>query len=118
MLAKSTKLLLHLLLVVAVPLLEGGDRFPNILSAASGASGQVQYKGAVTSHMLVDVVCLLSVAAGKLFSFFKYGTGYFAVVAFKASRRTMLVVVRYWFPFSPSHQPLKIFRLLIDKLKL
>jgi hypothetical protein len=89
-LAKSTKLLLPLLFVVAVSLFEVGDRFPNILSSASGVSGQLQYKGAGTSFVLVDVVCLVSVAAGKLFSFFKYGTGYFAVIANKASRKTML----------------------------
>ena len=83
MLSKAPKFLLYLLLVVTVTLLKGCHRFPHVLPLTSSASCQVQDMGAVTGHMLLDVVLLLCVAAHELVGLLQYGAGDSAVVALK-----------------------------------
>ena len=92
MLSKAPKLLLDLLLVVTVTLLKGCHRFPHILPLTSSAGCQVQDKGAVTGHMLLDVVLLLCVAAHELVGLFRYGTGDSATVALKTYRFNIVIV--------------------------
>ena len=86
MLAKASKLLFDLLLVVAVPLLEGSHRLAHVLPPTPGAGTQVQDIWTVTGHVLLDEVPFVCVAAGEALGLLDDGTRHSTVITFVATR--------------------------------